>query len=120
MLSLKWNTFDCIFTELRAQCLQCIGQPDLEVDTWFASIGSLRGRCKGRQENRARKPHSLMLEEAHQMPQGSSSAVCAGTAERNIESLQLSIRSQHRRKYCCGVLMFSQVSTMSVGTIVVL
>lgn len=46
--------------------------------------------------------------------------VCAGIAERNIESLQLSVRSQHRRKHCCRVLMFSQVTIVSVGTVVIL
>lgn len=78
------------------------------------------GMCEGRQEDGAKKPHSLILEEAHHMPKESSSRLRAGTAERNIESLQLSIRSQPRRKHCCGVLTFSLVTIMSVGTVVVL
>lgn len=112
MPCLKLNTFDCIFKELGAQCLQGIGQSDLEVDTQFPLIRSLLAGCEGRLEDGARKPHSLILEKAHPMPQGSSSGVCAGAAERNIESLQLSIRSQHRRKHCCGVVTFSLVTIM--------
>lgn len=56
------------------------------------------GMCEDKQEDRARKSLSLILEETHQMPQGSSSGVCAATAERNTESLKLSIRSQQRKK----------------------
>lgn len=91
----------------------------MEVDTWFPSIGSLMGMCEDKQEDRARKSLSLILEEAHQMPQGSSSGVCAATAERNTESLQLSIRSQQKKRPCCGVLTFSLVAIISVGTVVV-
>lgn len=78
---------------------------------------NLMGRCEDRQEDGARKPHNVILEEAVWMPQGSSSGVCAGTVERNND-LHLSLRSQHRRKHGCEVLSFSLVTIMSVGTVV--
>lgn len=80
---------------------------------------NLMGRCEDRREDGARKPHNLILEEADSMPQGSSSGICAGTAERNND-LHLSLRNQHRRKHGCEILSFSLVTIVSVGTVVVL